>query len=173
MITIKNNREKELITESDKSNKLDLLINNCIIDGEPIDFAKLMYYKFNSKFIYISKNKWEFYDEDNWIRDDGYLLRIKISNEFREIFIKEQNKIMIKQLLKRKETKKKIKILDTIIKKLAMFSFKNSIMKECCHLFYNEHLLFSIKFKVVLKDFRKIPRDLHKIILRYLNIETI
>jgi hypothetical protein len=162
MITIKNNKEKELI-------------NNCITDGEHLDFAKLMYYKFNSQFVCISKNKWEFYDGNTWIKDDGYLLRIKISDEFREIFIRERSKIMIKNssqlsVQRQKQTKKKIKILDSIIKKLAMFSFKNGIMKECCNLFHDEHLIFSIKFKVVLKDFRPIPRDLHKIILRYSNV---
>ena len=164
-----------MIVNIKKTNKEKELIYDCITHGQHLDFAKLMYYKFNSRFICISKNKWEFYDGDNWIKDDGYLLRIKISNEFREIFIREKSKIMIKNssqlsVQRQKQTKKILKTFDSIIKKFAMFSFKNGIMKECCNLFHDEHLIFSIRFKVILKDFRQIPRDLHKIILRYLNI---
>lgn len=71
------------------------LINNCIRNGGHFDFAKLMYFKFKNEFI-RTKNNWEMYDKETktWnINHNGHTLRIKISEDLKDLFINEKTKI--------------------------------------------------------------------------------
>lgn len=149
--------------------KKNELIDMCISSLEPLYFAKLMYLLFNKTYIctHINKNRWYSYNGSfllsvRWEYDEGgRTLRMKISKEIRNIFVNvkreysdiiyeydinnddDKNNVFINDL------KKKIKIIDKIIKKLANTYFKDSIMKHCKKLFHSNMLTIKLKRKLV------------------------
>lgn len=149
--------------------KKNELIDMCISSLEPLYFAKLMYLLFNKNYIctHVNKNRWYSYNGSfllsaRWEYDEGgRTLRMKISKEIRNIFVNvkreysdiiyeydinnddDKNNVFINDL------KKKIKTIDKIVKKLANTYFKDSIMKHCKKLFYNNMLIIKLKRKLV------------------------
>jgi hypothetical protein len=173
LILLLNNNLKLNMSEQEK------LLNNCIRYGGHFDFAKLMYFKFKNEFI-RTKNNWEMYDGKNWnINHNGYSLRIKISEDLKDLFLNEEMKTnetleVLYEGLGDEDyiniLKEKLKEIKKINQRLTNTSFKNNIMRECCDLFYDENLLFIIRTKFFFNCNKQIPRDLNQIIFKYLDI---
>ena len=115
------------------------------LEGSHNDIAKLLYTEYGTQFICASPkcNTWYQFKDHRWREiEDGVFLRKLISDDIVEKYIEEACKLIKKMSTtdKAEETMYQIRIkqVQKLISNLKNSSYKSSIMKESCEVFYNE-----------------------------------
>ncbi len=116
------------------------------LEGSHNDIAKLLYTEYGTQFVCASvkSSTWYQFKEHHWKEiEDGVFLRKLISDDIVEKYIQEACKILknMGNADKAEESLNQIKMkqLQTLIRNLKNSTYKNSIMKEACEVFYNEN----------------------------------
>jgi P4 family phage/plasmid primase-like protien len=132
--------------------------------------AKSIFMKYSNTFVCsnISKNIWWEFKNHRWVRvQDGYTLKIKLSEEFANEYNKEISEISLQmqknfsELLRiRRDTYSKI------VGKLMNTSFKEIIIRECRNLFYDDKFEQKLDSNVNLLGFENGVYDFEKDIFR-------
>jgi len=116
------------------------------LDGSHNDIAKLLYTEYGTEFVCASivNRTWYQFKEHHWKEiEDGVFLRKLISGEIVDKYVKEGGNLFAKAAAadKAEETMHQVRIkqLQKLISNLKNATFKASVMKEACDVFYNEN----------------------------------
>jgi phage/plasmid-associated DNA primase len=115
------------------------------LDGSHNDIAKLLFTEYGTKFVCasISNRIWYEYRDHHWKEiEEGVYLRKIISEDIVEKYISEGCKFFQKVGSTDKSEvnnyKEKIKQIQKLISNCKNATYKNSVMREACEVFYNE-----------------------------------
>jgi P4 family phage/plasmid primase-like protien len=141
--------------------------------GTTDDVSSLMYdlYRFQYVCASIKHNIWYEYKRHRWQQIDcGYTLREKISGEILEIYTKllanMANKVVSSSEEEKPIYEKKRDLLNKLLTKLRTTAFKQSVMQECMHRFFDAKFLESLDSNVYLLGFKNGVYDLQNEIFR-------
>ena len=117
----------------------DILVKS--LDGSSYNVAKTLYTKYRDRFIYNPIiSSWYEFKNNKWFKiPDGYTLKLEISEDFANEYIKMINSINKKAAKMSGDEKsnllKKAEQIQKIVKSLMNITFKEKIMKEAVLLF--------------------------------------
>ena len=120
-------------------------IMNKSLNGNTYFLAKCIHAKYSDRYICssIKNNTWWEFRNHKWIRiDEGYTLKMQLSEDFANEYNKELSDISIKitqvsGIIKDELTGRRCK-LNTIVERLMNNTFKKTLMDECKPLFYDD-----------------------------------
>ncbi len=129
--------DQDIITV-DEDKKINVLIL-ASLNATHYDIAKLVHElnKHNYRCVSKKTGEWYYWNDIRWKIGDG-LLTQWMSETLTDYYIKARNLYRDKAGSK-KDLEAKIKKIEDLISKLKNASFKNSVMEECCTIFYNQH----------------------------------
>ena len=113
------------------------------LDGSHHDIAKLLYEEYGTEFVCssIAGKTWFQFREHKWEEiEEGVFLRDKISKEIVDLYSKKGGDYFNKLAQTNdKAAQDKINQTRKIMINLKTSPFKNSVMRECCDVFYNKN----------------------------------
>lgn len=143
------------------------------LDGNTYSLAKSIYSKYSDKFVCssISKNLWWEFRKHRWVRvDDGYTLKILLSEDFANEYNREIADVSLKLTqtsgYEREELHSKRGKLEKIVEKLMNTSFKETLVRESRNLFYDDKFEQKLDSNIHLIGFENGIYDLEKGIFR-------
>jgi len=114
------------------------------LDGNTYYLAKSIYIKYSDRFVCsaIKSNIWWEFKNHRWTRiEEGYSLKILLSEDFANEYNKEIAEISLKATtvvgIEKEELQQKRSRIDKIVLQLMNNGFKNTLMDECKSLFYD------------------------------------
>jgi len=114
------------------------------LDGNTYYLAKSVYSKYSDRFVCsaIKGNVWWEFKNHRWIRiEEGYSLKVILSEDFANEYNKEIADISLKATvvsgIEKEELQQRRTRIDKIVEKLMNNSFKNILMDECKSIFYD------------------------------------
>ena len=114
------------------------------LDGNTYYLAKSVFSKYSDRFVCsaLKSNIWWEFKNHRWHRiEEGYTLKILLSEDFANEYNKEIAEISIKATqisgFAKEELQNKRSRIDKIVEKLMNNTFKNTLMDECKSLFYD------------------------------------
>jgi len=148
---------------------------NKSLDGNTYYLAKSIYSKYSDKFVCssIKTNMWWEFKNHRWCRiEDGYTLKNLLSEDFTKEYNIEIADISM-QLVKnnseninREELLMKREKLTKIVEKLMHINFKETLIKECRNLFYDDKFEQKLDSNIFLIGFNNGVFDLKENIFR-------
>ncbi len=128
----------------------DSMINNLILkslNSTHYDVAKLIFELTKTQYRCVNNTKsvWYCWKNHKWVYNNGGSILIQWMSEGLPFHYMKAKKLYEKQPTNKSNkinTDNKIKKIDELLKKLKTSSFKNSVMSECCTIFYNEYNMF-------------------------------
>ena len=139
------------------------------LNGNTYYLAKSIHTKYSGRFVCsnISKNIWWEFRNHRWVRvQDGYTLKIELSEGFANEYNKEiaDTSLKITQVngFEREELQTKRKRLEEIVDKLMNTTFKDLLIKECKNLFYDDKFEQKLDSNINLLGFENGVFDLEK-----------
>ena len=114
------------------------------LDGNTYYLAKSVYSKYSDRFVCsaLKGNVWWEFKNNRWHRiEEGYTLKILLSEDFANEYNREIAELSIKATqisgFEKEELQNKRTRIDRIVEKLMNNTFKNTLMDECKALFYD------------------------------------
>jgi len=139
------------------------------LDGNTYFIAKSVYSKYSDRFICssIGHNTWWEFKNHRWNRiDDGYTLKILLSEDFANEYNKEIAEISLKATqvsgIEKEELQQRRTRVDKIVEKLMNTTFKETLVKECKNLFYDDKFEQKLDSNIHLMGFENGVYDLDK-----------
>ena len=115
-------------------------------NGNTYNLAKIVYSKYSDRFVCSSleSNIWWEFKNHNWYCDNAeYTLKILLYEDFANDYKRESTELSIKATksygFEKEELQNKKSKIDNIVEKLMNNRFRNTLMDECKHLFYDPH----------------------------------
>jgi P4 family phage/plasmid primase-like protien len=143
------------------------------LDGNNYYIAKSVYSKYSDRFICssIKSNVWWEFKNHRWIRiEEGYTLKVMLSEEFANEYNKEIAEISIKATvvsgIEKEELQQRRMRIDKIVEKLMNNAYKNTLMDECRSLFYDATFEQKLDSNIYLIGFENGVYDLEQSIFR-------
>ena len=145
-----------------------------IIPDTHVDVANRLYELYGDEYVCASlkDNVWYKYEKHHWKETEGAVdLRMKISTVL-VTETEEMLKSVCAQILNAQDEYDKAKYskmhkaLESLIKSLKSNPFKNSVIKECCDIFYKEDFLAKLDANRFLFGFQNGVYDLKENVLR-------
>lgn len=129
-----------------KNSTIDKHIDDTIYDATEWDLAYILYLMFKDKYVCssITHKHWYVFNNNRWEKDEGQRLRMAISKDLYELYIKKQEKCMAEVHSGQDEEsnskiQRKIKMIAQIGIKLKKTNDKNNIMREAMEIFYDRN----------------------------------
>ena len=139
------------------------------LDGNTYFLAKSVYSKYSDRFVCssIKTNTWWEFKKHRWNRiDDGYTLKILLSEDFANEYNKEIAEISLKATqisgIEKEELQQRRTRIDKIVEKLMNTTFKETLVKECKNLFYDDKFEQKLDSSINLMGFENGVYDLDK-----------
>jgi P4 family phage/plasmid primase-like protien len=139
------------------------------LDGNTYFLAKSVYAKYSDRFVCssIKTNTWWEFKNHRWNRiDDGYTLKILLSEDFANEYNKEIAEISLKATqvsgIEKEELQQRRTRIDRIVEKLMNTTFKETLVKECKNLFYDDKFEQKLDSNIHLMGFENGVYDLDK-----------
>lgn len=139
------------------------------LDGNTYFLAKSVYSKYSDRFVCssIKTNTWWEFKKHRWNRiDDGYTLKILLSEEFANEYNKEIAEISLRATqisgIEKEELQQRRTRIDKIVEKLMNTTFKETLVKECKNLFYDDKFEQKLDSNIHLMGFENGVYDLDK-----------
>ena len=114
------------------------------LDGNTYYLAKSVYSKYSGRFVCsaLRSNIWWEFKNHRWYRiEEGYTLKILLSEDFANEYNREIAELSLKATVvsgfEKEELQNKRSRIDKIVEKLMNNTFKNTLMDECRSLFYD------------------------------------
>jgi len=129
-----------------KENTIDHFIEETLSVPTDYDFGMVLYQMFKDKYVCTSiVNKiWYKFEDHHWERDLGHSLRLSISRQMHNIYLKKMNAYLFEagQYLpeddRHIQLKAKIRQITDLTPKLKRSNDKSNIFKEAAEIFYDE-----------------------------------
>jgi len=139
------------------------------LDGNTYYLAKSVYSKYSDRFVCssIKTNTWWEFKKHRWNRiDDGYTLKILLSEDFANEYNKEIAEISLRATqisgIEKEELQQRRTRIDKIVEKLMNTTFKETLVKECKNLFYDDKFEQKLDSNIHLMGFENGVYDLDK-----------
>jgi P4 family phage/plasmid primase-like protien len=143
------------------------------LDGNTYFLAKSVHAKYADRFVCssITKNIWWEFKNHRWNRvQDGYTLKILLSEDFANEYNREIAEISLKLTqvggIEKEELQARRTRIDKIVEKLMNTNFKETLVKECKNLFYDDKFEQKLDSNLQLIGFENGIFDLEKGIFR-------
>ena len=143
------------------------------LDGNTYFLAKSVYAKYAERFVCssITKNIWWEFKNHRWNRvQDGYTLKILLSEDFANEYNREIAEISLKLTqvggIEKEELQARRTRIDKIVGNLMNTNFKETLVKECKNLFYDDKFEQKLDSNLQLIGFDNGIFDLEKGIFR-------
>ena len=143
------------------------------LDGNTYYLAKSVYSKYSDRFVCsaIKGNVWWEFKNHRWIRiEEGYSLKVILSEDFANEYNKEIADISLKATvvsgIEKEELQQRRSRIDKIVEKLMNNSFKNILMDECKSIFYDSTFEQKLDSNIYLLGFDNGIYDLEQGIFR-------
>ena len=143
------------------------------LDGNTYYIAKSVYSKYSDRFVCsaIKGNCWWEFKNHRWVRvEEGYTLKVLLSEEFANEYNKEIAEISLKATvvsgIEKEELQQRRTRIDKIVEKLMNNAFKNTLMDECKSLFYDATFEQKLDSNIHLIGFENGIYDLEQSIFR-------
>ena len=143
------------------------------LDGNTYYLAKSVYSKYSDRFVCsaIKGNVWWEFKNHRWIRiEEGYSLKVILSEDFANEYNKEIAEISLKATvvsgIEKEELQQRRTRIDKIVEKLMNNSFKNTLMDECKSIFYDSTFEQKLDSNIYLIGFENGIYDLEQSIFR-------
>jgi len=130
-----------------KKTTIDYYIEETVGDVGDFDYAMVLYHMFKDKYVCssIANKKWYVFQQNRWVVDDGYTLRLAISKDLAELYSDKQIHLL-SELHQHDENDElyhkiqaKAKKLSNVCIRLKKTNDKNNIMREAMEIFYDKH----------------------------------
>lgn len=130
-----------------KKSTIDYYIEETIGDAGDFDYAMVLYHMFKDKYVCssITNKKWYMFQQNRWVVDDGFTLRLAISKDLAELYSEKQIHLL-SELHQHDENDElyhkiqaKAKKLSNVCIKLKKTNDKNNIMREAMEIFYDKN----------------------------------
>ena len=142
-------------------------------DGNTYNIAKSIYTKYSERFVCsaIKVNTWWEFKNHRWVRvEEGYSLKVLLSEEFANEYNKEIAEISVKATvvsgIEKEELQQRRSRIDKIVDKLMNNAFKNTLMDECKSLFYDSTFEQKLDSNIYLLGFENGVYDFEQGIFR-------
>jgi P4 family phage/plasmid primase-like protien len=143
------------------------------LDGNTYYLAKSVYSKYSDRFVCsaIKGNVWWEFKNHRWIRiEEGYSLKVILSEDFANEYNKEIAEISLKATvvsgIEKEELQQRRTRIDKIVEKLMNNSFKNTLMDECKSIFYDSTFEQKLDSNIYLLGFENGIYDLEQSLFR-------
>ena len=143
------------------------------LDGNTYFMAKSVYSKYSDRFVCsaIKGNVWWEFKNHRWVRvEEGYSLKVLLSEDFANEYNKEIAEISLKATvvsgIEKEELQQRRSRIDKIVEKLMNNSFKNTLMDECKSLFYDSTFEQKLDSNIHLIGFENGIYDLEQSVFR-------
>lgn len=143
------------------------------LDGNTYFLAKSVHSKYSDRFVCssITKNVWWEFKHHRWVKvQDGYTLKILLSEDFANEYNREIADISLKLTqingIEKEELQSRRSRIDKIVEKLMNTNFKETLVKECKNLFYDDKFEQKLDSNLNLIGFENGIFDLEKGIFR-------
>ena len=143
------------------------------LDGNTYFLAKSVYAKYSDRFVCssITKNIWWEFKHHRWNRvQDGYTLKILLSEDFANEYNREIAEISLKLTqvsgIEKEELQSRRTRYDKIVENLMNTHFKETLVKECKNLFYDDLFEQKLNSNLNLIGFENGIFDLEKGVFR-------
>lgn len=143
------------------------------LDSTMYNLAKCVHSKYADRFVCssIKENTWWEFVNHRWKKiQDGYTLKLLLSEDFANAYNLEIAEISIKatqaQGYLKEELQRKRLIIDKIVNNLMNTNFKETLLKECKPLFYDPLFIQKLDSNVYLLGFENGVYDLENCIFR-------
>ena len=143
------------------------------LDGNTYYMAKSVFTKYADRFVCsaIKGNVWWEFKNHRWIRiEEGYTLKVLLSEDFANEYNKEIAEISLKATIvngiEKEELQQRRTRIDKIVEKLMNNTFKNTLMDECKSLFYDASFEQKLDSNIHLVGFENGVYDLEQGIFR-------
>jgi len=139
------------------------------LDGNTYYLAKSVYSKYSDRFVCsaLKSNIWWEFRNHRWNRiEEGYTLKILLSEDFANEYNREIAELSIKATqisgFEKEELQNKRSRIDKIVEKLMNNTFKNTLMDECKALFYDSNFEQKLDSNITLIGFENGIYDLEQ-----------
>ena len=139
-----NPKEYDIFIKQEFKDMMNDILDNDIVDvNQHYKIAKIIHSKYSDKFVCsnLKNNIWWEFKNHRWFKiDEGYTLKILLSEDFVNEFYNEINELTAKQKagkVDNKECTNVLKKITKIISNLLNTPFKKTIISECSNLFYD------------------------------------
>jgi P4 family phage/plasmid primase-like protien len=143
------------------------------LDGNTYYLAKSVYAKYNDRFVCssITKNIWWEFKHHRWNRiQDGYTLKILLSEDFANEYNREIAELSLKLTqisgIEKEELQSRRTRIDKIVDQLMNTNFKETLVRECKNLFYDDKFEQKLDSNLSLIGFDNGIFDLDKNVFR-------
>ena len=143
------------------------------LDGNTYYLAKSVYSKYSDRFVCsaLKSNIWWEFKNNRWHRiEEGYTLKILLSEDFANEYNREISELSLKAIvvsgIEKEELQNKRSRIDKIVDKLMNNTFKNTLMDECKALFYDSQFEQKLDSNINLVGFENGIYDLEQCIFR-------
>ena len=143
------------------------------LDGNTYYLAKSVYSKYSDRFVCsaLKSNIWWEFKNNRWYRiEEGYTLKILLSEDFANEYNREISELSLKATtisgFEKEALQNKRSKIDFIVNKLMNNSFKNTLMDECKALFYDSQFEQKLDSNINLIGFENGVYDLEQSIFR-------
>ena len=143
------------------------------LDGNTYYMAKSVYSKYSDRFVCsaLKSNMWWEFKNHRWHRiEEGYTLKILLSEDFANEYNREIAEISLKAIdtsgFDKVELQNKRSRIDKIVEKLMNNPFKNTLMDECKALFYDSQFEQKLDSNINLIGFENGIYDLEQGLFR-------
>lgn len=143
------------------------------LDGNTYFLAKSVHAKYSDRFVCsaLKTNTWWEFKNHRWQRkEEGYSLKLMFSEDFANEFNKEIAEISLKatQLagIEKEELQQRRTRIDKIVSNLMNHHFKETLIKECKNLFYDDKFEEKLDSNIYLVGFENGVYDLEQGVFR-------
>jgi len=143
------------------------------LNGDTYYLAKSVYSKYSDRFVCsaLKSNTWYEFKNHKWYRiEEGYTLKILLSEDFANEYNREIAEISLKATntsgFEKEELQNKRSHIDKIVKNLMNNNFKNTLMDECKCLFYDPKFEQKLDSNIELIGFENGVYDLEQGLFR-------
>jgi P4 family phage/plasmid primase-like protien len=143
------------------------------LDGNTYYLAKSVHAKYSDRFVCssITSNMWWEFRNHRWVRiEDGYTLKVLLSEDFANEYNKEIADISLKATqvsgFEKEELQQRRSRIDQLVEKLMDINFKEKLIKECKNLFYDDKFEQKLDSNMHLIGFENGIYDLEKGVFR-------
>ncbi len=143
------------------------------LDGNTYFLAKSVYAKYSDRFVCsaLKTNTWWEFKNHRWNRiDDGYTLKVLLSEDFANEYNKEIAEISLKATqvsgIEKEELQQRRTRIDKIVEKLMNTNFKETLVKEAKNIFYDDKFEQKLDSNIHLIGFENGVYDLEQGIFR-------
>lgn len=143
------------------------------LDGNTYYLAKSVHAKYSDRFVCsaITSNTWWEFRNHRWVRiEDGYTLKVLLSEDFVNEYNKEIADISLRATqvsgLEKEELQQRRTRIDQLVERLMDINFKEKLIKECKNLFYDDKFEQKLDSNINLIGFENGIYDLEKGVFR-------